>query len=453
MKKIWREERKKDPAYGTGKNRARVDKSLVRKFIQAVRDKKVRPYDDPEHCLICVIFILGYYCALRGSSDCEMVFIGEYQTEDGPDLAGLKWGGIKVPFSKTNQLNMSNTRLPVDEDVLLTFVEDPTHDCFDPFAIFCHYLNHVHPGAKKFYGRLVRQGEKYEGGRLEKQFGRPVWYVESGHGRSNWNLGSNKHRELCKRIAFLAGVDKWENCTGHSLRALCITTCIAKNLTAVEIAAKVRHASLNSQKDYASECTERKANRVLALQNEPVGGKKRSRSPPKAEPIPENGVIVQTQPMLPQNRAKLLHAATKKPRVEEEDEKENFMVSADDSELGKELKKLQMQNEILRLKKENQKMESELTRSNSRSRSPPPRRHGRSYPPTYHPDDRSPLDDRHFAPRSRDDGYRRSYPPTNHHRHYSPPRYYEDRRRDYSDYHGGYSDDEHSRFDSHYHRR
>ena len=173
----------------------------------------MRPYEDPEHLLICVIFILGFYCGLRGSSkhvdlSAEDFCIGEYTVEDGEELAGLKWFGVKVPWSKTNQLNLKNTVLPRDKDVVLTAVEDPQHDCWDPWKIIIFYLSRTHPKAKKFYGRLVKQGEKCEGGKLKKAFGHEVWYAESGfttatNNRSNWNLGPTKHRELCKEICLL----------------------------------------------------------------------------------------------------------------------------------------------------------------------------------------------------------------------------------------------------------
>jgi len=464
MKVIWREVRKKDPTFGTGANRARVDKSLVRKFIQAVRDKRLRPYEEPEHLLICVIFILGYCCGLRGSSehinlDCEMIYLGEYTVEDGEELAGLKWGGVKVPFSKTNQLNMNNTKLPVDEDVLLTFTEQPWHDCFDPYDLFCFYIAHVHPKAKKFYGRLVKQGPKKEGERLQKEFGRPVWFAESGHGRTNWNLGPTKHRELCKKIALFAGVANWEACTGHALRALCITHCIASKMTAVDVAAKVRHKSLNSQKDYATDCNERKATRLLAMNNEPANDSNlnQKRASVKPKEVAPDAVIVQTQPMLPQNRNEFLHV-TKKRRVDSENEgKENAMVS----DLDSELEQLKKQNEILRLKKENQRMQDELTGSSgARSvlHSPIPRRHGRSFPPSYHRD-RSPLEDRFYFPIMptndyRSDGYRHSYPPpTNHYHRNTPPRYYDERHSGPYERHGEYDEEDYRPYPNKYHRR
>ena len=115
--------RKTDPTFGTGSKRARVEKTLVRKFVEAIRNGVLRPFEDPEHCLVCVTFIIGCCCALRGSKehidlDVANVHLGEHAVEDGVELAGLKWGGVKVPFSKTNNINMNKTRLSRDKDAL-----------------------------------------------------------------------------------------------------------------------------------------------------------------------------------------------------------------------------------------------------------------------------------------------------------------------------------------------
>ena len=394
-----------------------------------------------------------------------MIYLGECTVEDGEELAGLKWGGVKVPFSKTNQLNLNNTKLPVDEDVSLAFTEQPWHDCFDPCAIWCFYIAHVHPNAKKFYGRIVKQGPKLEGGKLQKEFGRPVWFAESGHGRTNWNLGPTKHRQLCQKIAMLAGVANWEACTGHALRALCIAHCVASKMTAVDVAAKVRHKSLNGQKDYATDCNERKAARLLAMNNEPVGNINLNQKPNSAKPkeVAVDSVIIQTQPMLPQNRNEFLHAAKKCCLGPNEDGKENAIVSKSiELDLDTELEKLKKENEILRLKKENQRMKEELTGSSgtpSEPRSPIPRRNGRSYPPSYHHRDPSPLEERFYFPNSRNDGYRsegyrHSYPPpSNHYRRSSPPRGYDDRRSGPHEHHGGYFEEDYPVYPSRYHRR
>jgi len=453
MKKRWHEIRKKDPSFGTGSKRARAEKTLVRKFIQAIRDKHIRPFEDPEHCLVCAMFVIGCHCGLRGSKehidlDTNGVHLGEHTVEDGPELAGLKWGGVKVPFSKTNNLNMNKTRLPRDKDVMFTFVETPEHDCFDPHATFVHYIRHCHPRAKKFYGRLVKQGDKLEGGKLAQEFGKAVWHAESGHGRTNWNLGPDKHRSLCKQIAQLAGVEHWNQCTGHALRALCVAHCIASNLTAVDVAAKVRHSSTNTQKDYAHDCPERKANRALCMTEKP------RKRPAQEQVIADDVVVVETQPMLPHNRALFEHA-TKKRIVHSEEEKENKRASVGSNDLDSELVRLQKENEILRLQKENQRMKEELAGASNRRHASPvdsgPRRHGRSFPPSNHrvyPE----CDDGFHYPQH-DSGHRRSYPPPPQHGPPPPPHYYDDYR-GYSPYaHGRHHEENYSGYYGGYHRR
>ena len=414
VKKKWKEMRKTDPTFGTGSKRARVEKTLVRKFVEAIRNGALLPYEDPEHCLVCVMFIIGRCCALRASKehidlDIANVCLGEHTTEDGVELAGLKQGGVKVPFSKTNDLNMNKTRPPRDKDVLLAFVETPEHDCFDPHAAFVHCVAHCHPRAKKFYGRLVKQGEKLEGGRLAKEFGKPIWHAESGHDRANWNLGPDKHRSLCKMTAQHAGVENWNQCAGHSLRALCVATCIGANLTAVDAAKKVRHSSTNTQKDCAHDCSERLANRVLCLTENP---RKRAAAPEKV--VADDVVVVETQPMLPQNRH-LFEQATKKRAVavaaeSQEEGKENAMVD----DLDVELSRLKKKNEILRLRKEQLQLEQDIAARSGRVEETPlsPRRrpHGRSCPPSGGHHHFAPSPDECFCHPPRNDGCRHSCP-------------------------------------------
>ena len=111
----------------------------------------------------------------------------------------------------TQRLKLKQTRLPPDQDVLLSFVEDPQHNCWDPFQVFCFYKSKCHPNAKKFCARTVKPGGEEEK-RLKQEFGREIWFVESGKG-SNWNLGPTKHREMCKHVAKKAGVCNWNSCT------------------------------------------------------------------------------------------------------------------------------------------------------------------------------------------------------------------------------------------------
>ena len=109
VKTMWGKICEKDPSFGTGSDRARTDPQLCCKFIQAIRNKKMCPHENPEHLVICIVFIFGFYLGLRGSTEhmnsmTDQLCLGECSMEDGQDLAGLRWGGVKTPFSKMNQL-------------------------------------------------------------------------------------------------------------------------------------------------------------------------------------------------------------------------------------------------------------------------------------------------------------------------------------------------------------
>ena len=61
LKKKWADVRKANPKFGTAPNKARVEQALVRKFVTAIRNGDIRPYENSEHLCLCVIFILGFY--------------------------------------------------------------------------------------------------------------------------------------------------------------------------------------------------------------------------------------------------------------------------------------------------------------------------------------------------------------------------------------------------------
>ena len=173
------------------------------------------------------------------------VFIRESAAADGDDLCGLKHVGIKVLFSKATKLKLKSTCLLKDEDVLLTFVEDLHLVCWCPFHVFCFFVDHCHPKATKLHPRLVKGGGDEEK-KLKKEFGKDMQCSEGGRG-SDWNMGPTKHRDLCQQIPKLVGIARWEDYVGHALCALCNGLCICAGLSAADVAAKVCHASVNSQ--------------------------------------------------------------------------------------------------------------------------------------------------------------------------------------------------------------
>ena len=474
IKTMWRKIRESDPSFGTGADRARTDPALFRKFVEAIRDGTIRPYEEPEHLVLCVIFIFGFYLGLRGSSEhlnlmTEQLYIGEYTMEDGQELAGLRWGGVKVPFSKTKNLKLSNTRLPRDQDVVLSFVEDAC-PWWDPWHVLCFFIDHCHPRATKVFARVVKLGCD-EAESLRNEFGKDIWFCESGKG-ANWNMGPSKHRSLCREIAKLSGVDKWESCTGHALRALCITHCLSCGLSNAEVAAKVRHASINSSKTYAQETSKRKASRMGvmnptgALTKKQKTGKASAKSDIKADShlrhensvsskyksIVKNTEVVcvdirETQPMLAGNRSRFERlSGFKKPEANPiamvgtsvNEEKENE--SPEDM-----LKRLETENRILKLQQENARIKEELAMATA---APP--RHRQSYPSTYPSPNRSRSrfvdteysDYSSLSDERRNDSHNRwSYPPSRRER--SAPRrshnhHYRGNGEDYDEHEHGY---------------
>jgi len=221
-----------------------------------------------------------------------------------------------------------------------------------------------------------------EAKQLKKEYGKDTWFAESGRG-TNWNMGPTKHRGLCKEIARLAGVEKWESCTGYALRALCFTHCLQCGLSNAEVAAKVRHSSINSSKTHAQETSKRKANRMAVMnpsgtltKKKKVGVKSGVKSDvrPQVNPEVESSEVAEVvdlsemQPMVAKNRSRFEHISSlskKKPPVVAavamvNDNKENEVESPNAI-----LKKLETENKILRPQQENQRIKDELTHSSS----------------------------------------------------------------------------------------
>jgi len=275
----WNDIRKKDPSFGTGVNRARADPEFLRLFIESIEKGVLKPYENAVDCLRCTIFTTGYYPALRGKTEqadllMENCHLGFYLPEDGEALSGLEWAGVAVPWSKTQQLNLKKVIIERNENVLLTWVEDPTHKVWCPVRHWKFYLSKCHPEAKKFYGRILRgapgntpkqvpKNDVTEYDRICKEVGKDVWFAASGVTANN--LGHNPIGNHCTQLAKDIGIVHWQRVTGHAFRALSITRCLEQGLSATETAFKARHASVEAQRHYAQETNKRKANRMGAM--------------------------------------------------------------------------------------------------------------------------------------------------------------------------------------------
>ena len=155
MKEKWRKTRLNDPTFGTMKRKAEFDIDVDRKVRIAIKDGSFKPFSDPKHLTMAVQFILGRYVAFRGASEHHElthnnIHRSTYGSNDG-DLDGLNYYGVKVAVDKMNQLGFNMPNCAPDSTHLLTFVENPKDEIFDPVAIFDYYLDHCHDDAVFFY--------------------------------------------------------------------------------------------------------------------------------------------------------------------------------------------------------------------------------------------------------------------------------------------------------------
>lgn len=314
---------------------------------------------------------------------------------DGVDLCGLCWGCVKVPFSKCKQLKLNSTQLTRDQDCVLSFAEDSCPH-WNPFAIFCFYIDKCHPKATKCYARIIKPGCE-DAQRLKKAFGKDIWFAEGGAG-ANWNMGPSKHRSLCKEIAALSGAERWESCTGHALRALCVTHCIENGLSSADLAAKVRHTSLNSQATCAKETSKRKTNGLAAVNPSgalaTVAKKPKIDSAAKSATVPQvndievvNDAIPETQPLLANNRSKFNKFVGRRSIVTAPKNAPVMVGLKEDTAIDEEkenespnakLQHLETENRILKFERENATLKAELAHH-----SVPPNDCRNSHPPTH----------------------------------------------------------------------
>jgi len=264
----WTNIRKNDALFGTNSKKTQPDMKYLDKIVEALRNGTIN-LDDADDLRSMALFILGYYCGLRGSQEhtelaMAMVVSGEYSLEDGgEDLAGLKYIGISVPFHKARQLQLGKTSLPSDAMRVHSVAEDPTNSVFCPFKILTKYLSHCHPNTLKVYAKVATPNQRKQFNATHPGNG-DIWYCASGTSATNW--GRNQVSKCFVSLAKRVGCKNPEAMTGHCLRVLIINQLKVKSVSGLEIAQAVRHSSINSQANYNRETTaETQVNKQLAL--------------------------------------------------------------------------------------------------------------------------------------------------------------------------------------------
>ena len=211
---------------------------------------------------------MGYYVGLRGSQEhvdlmmANIVKTSQFTQEHGPDLCGLKYSGVQVPFHKMKQLKLGSTTMSAEQEQLFSIPEDPFNDIFCPYTILQFYFSRCHPSATKLYAQVLTPKQREE---WKQEHGTDVWYHASGVGCSNYNLGKTTLAKKHKELARICGVDDWEKVTGHALRTLIINTMKVAGRNPMEIANAVRQKNPNAQMVYNRSMVESEATKANAL--------------------------------------------------------------------------------------------------------------------------------------------------------------------------------------------
>lgn len=256
--KLWKKIRMVDPTFGVNPNRKRVSSDFLRLLRKAIREKIINIYTDAEDALDMMIFVNGFYCGLRGREEhanlAVAAIVGGTYTFDqgGEDMEGLEYAGLNLPWHKAQQLKLTKTSLPPETKTNITYCEDPEDADFCPVKFTRFFRARCHPQAEKFYAAILatqNQRSEYRQQYPENEIG--IWYRPSSFKEDkSGNLGHNMIGNRMKKFAKKCGVQGWQNCTGHALRALMISNAISNNLNSTLVAQGARHGSLNSQKGY-----------------------------------------------------------------------------------------------------------------------------------------------------------------------------------------------------------
>jgi hypothetical protein len=306
----WNAIRKTDPHYGTHRNKSTIVNNYLELIVDAIHTGKLQPYSNPQHLQLVVIFIMGYYVGLRGSNEHVDLMMADVIPErqftlegDGPQLAGLRYCGVRVPFHKMKQLKLGSTTMSAEQQQYYTIAEDPNNTIFCPWKLVSFYLSRCHPNATKFYAKAMTKSQitKY----MEDNNGTIVWYHASDPGKGNYNLGKSTLAQKHKELAKLCGVDEWEKVTGHALRTLIINTMKVAGANPMEIANAVRQKSLNAQMTYNRNMHGSEANKATALR--PKAGSKRPATiaPPVPMSPPQKRVATSLPPNAPTSKERL----------------------------------------------------------------------------------------------------------------------------------------------------
>ena len=349
---LWQSRQKNDASYGCPKKK-RVDPKFVRLLVESVVNKTFQPLTNPKHMLFALIFCNGYYCAFRGGEDHWSLRMSDvtshvFTIEHGEEWAGHSYMRVNISASKATRLSVNHPSVKPNQQTSLIVPSEVEVDGWNPPDIYKKYMSKCHPDAQTFYCRYIdsestrkKFNQELKNRDVEWNQNNPtkprnmkeydVWFFPSGNGVTNHNIGSKTITNYCKELAKLIGLDEFQSCTGHALRALNCTNAQEGGLNCNDIANMARQSNIHVQKEYIDGLTAtRERNQLNAIL---VGNVCARTSIGRS--LLKNPTKKKTIPILPQKRS-----------VEKEEEEEILLDDIHETEESLRIRNLALENEL-----------------------------------------------------------------------------------------------------------
>lgn len=229
VKRLWDNEMKKDPKFGTGVKTSTFDYDGDEKLLAAYRDPNnpFNPWDTSDStdavnsCLRYLVFICGRIMMLRGSKEIRSLRTEQFEWKTfttGP-FEGRNYIEVNTnPWDKSCQPSFSNTKTREQQKDYEKpiIIEDPT-DPLDKYTFLTFMFSTFEPDQEALFCYPASNEQK----KRFSEAGVPYLY------NKNKVIGENVIGKCTKELAKQCGFDNWERCTNHGNRKFAITKLVS----------------------------------------------------------------------------------------------------------------------------------------------------------------------------------------------------------------------------------
>jgi hypothetical protein len=233
-----------DPKFGTGKNTGEIDGEADRKYIAALDCGKLKPYENYDDLIDCVVYNFGRYWLCRGRQEITLTkwsFIQFGIYKSGPD-EGLGYARLNIldGIYKTMKWSLKNPIIKKTKSHVE--VRDNPEDPYSAYKILKHLRSVCPEHQERVFCRKMSRSQEVErkiSGSLTQS-------------NSKMPIGVNTISLKCKTVAQICGFENWPDFTNHWSRALGITTLSSaqNNVPEKQRLDHARHSSMKSQLPY-----------------------------------------------------------------------------------------------------------------------------------------------------------------------------------------------------------